>query len=49
MKDWKTTVPGILAGIVFTVRAIWPEYAQAADLAVGTLLSILGINAAQAK
>jgi hypothetical protein len=47
MKDWKTTVPGALAGVAITAKTIWPEYAGLCDVATSLFVGLLGFFAAQ--
>jgi len=49
MKDWKTTIPGVLAGLVLVVKTIFPQYSGLCDVVAAALIAVLGIFAAQAK
>lgn len=47
MANWKTTIPGVLAGLAQAAKAAFPEYGIIADLATGLFLALLGIFAKQ--
>lgn len=47
MKDWKTTVPGVLAGIAQIAKTVFPEAAAVADLFTALCLAALGVYAKQ--
>lgn len=47
MKDWKTTVPGVLAGIAQIVKVLMPEGAAIADLFTALCLAAMGVYAKQ--
>ncbi|MEN6623607.1 MAG: hypothetical protein ABFD50_18935 [Smithella sp.] len=44
-KDWKTTVPGVMAGLVLIAKAIFPDYAIQCDAIAAAAVTVLGINA----
>ncbi len=49
MKDFKTTISGILAGIVLAGKSIWPEYDGILNTVAAALVAVLGIFAAQER
>jgi len=46
MKDWKTTVSGLLAGLCPVLGNVFPKYASIFQSAGGLALMLLGYHAA---
>jgi len=48
IKDWKTTVMGIVGGVLFIAGVLWPdkinpETGEAINVAVGEIVSGIGV------
>lgn len=49
MKNWKTTLSGILAGLAQFAKTQWPEHATLFDTLTGIGLALVGVFAHDAK
>ncbi|KKL99692.1 hypothetical protein LCGC14_1811850 [marine sediment metagenome] len=47
MKDLRTTIIGLSAGLVQVVKVAFPKYESAADLIFAGLIGLLGWNSSQ--
>ncbi len=47
MRDLRTTIFGVLAGLVQASKVAFPEYETAADLVLGGLIGLLGWHSSQ--
>jgi hypothetical protein len=49
MKDWKTTVSGLCAGLFPVLGNVFPKYASIFQMAGSVALMLLGYHAADAS